>query len=35
MRTLWMHTHPDTVETKRVKATIDWIGDEFARVFTV
>ncbi len=34
MRTLWLHTHPDTVETKRVKVTVDWIRDEFARVFT-
>ncbi|NOR62635.1 MAG: LysR family transcriptional regulator [Rhodobacteraceae bacterium] len=34
MRTLWLHTHPDTVETERVKVTIDWIRDEFTRVFT-
>ena len=33
-RTLWLHTHPDTVETERVKVTIDWIRDEFTRVFT-
>lgn len=34
MRTLWLHTHPDTVETERVKVTVDWIRDEFKRVFT-
>ena len=33
-RTLWLHTYPDTVETERVKVTIDWIRDEFARTFT-
>lgn len=35
MRTLWLHTHPDTVETERVKVTIDWIREEFDSVFIV
>lgn len=33
LRTLWMHTHPDTVETKRVKLTLQWLRSEFDRVF--
>ncbi len=32
-RTLWMHTHPDTLETKRIQATIDWLRDSFEPAF--
>ena len=34
MRTLWLHAHPDTVETMRVKVTLDWLREEFANAFT-
>ncbi len=32
-RTLQLHAHPDTVETKRVQATIQWLRESFDQVF--
>jgi len=33
-RTLWMQTHPDTVETKRIQVTLDWLRSVFSQVFS-
>ncbi len=33
MRTLWIHTHPDTVETKRIKVMLKWLRESFDQVF--
>ncbi len=33
-RTLHLHVHPDTVQSLRVQATIRWLRESFAEVFT-
>jgi len=34
-RTLWMQTHPDTIETKRIQVTLDWLRGAFTKAFSV
>ena len=34
VRTLHLHAHPDTIQTARIQATMAWLRDSFAAVFT-